>query len=65
MANIIGILGVGQTLDQVLSYMPTEPGTYTIEKFLWSNLNNPVALTYEKETFTFIASDVGITISDP
>jgi len=65
MSNIIGILGVGQTLDQVLSYMPTEPGTYTIEKFLWSNLNNPTALIDEKETFTFIAADVGITISDP
>jgi len=65
MSNIIGILGVDQTLDQVLSYMPTEPGTYTIEKFLWSNLNNPTALIDEKETFTFIAADVGITISDP
>ena len=65
LSNITGILGAGQALDQVLSYMPTEPGTYTIEKFLWSNLNNPTALTDEKETFTFIASDVGITISDP
>ena len=65
LSNITGILGAGQALDQVLSYMPTEPGTYTIEKFLWSNLNNPTALTDEKETFTFIAADVGITISDP
>jgi len=65
LSNITGILGAGQALDQVLSYMPTEPGTYTIEKFLWSNLNNPTALTDEKETFTFIASDIGITISEP
>jgi len=65
MSNITGILGAGQTLDQVLSYIPTEPGTYTIEKFLWSNLNNPTALIDEKETFTFIASDLGITISVP
>ena len=65
LSNITGILGAGQALDQVLSYMPTEPGTYTIDKFLWSDLSNPTALTDEKETFTFIASDVGITISDP
>ena len=65
LSNITGILGAGQALDQVLSYMPTEPGTYTIEKFLWSDLSNPTSLTDEKETFTFIASDVGITISDP
>ena len=65
LSNITGVLGVGQTLDQVLSYIPTEPGTYTIEKFLWSDLSNPTALIDEKETFTFIASDFGITISEP
>ena len=65
MSNITGILGAGQTLDQVLSYIPTESGTYTIEKFLWSDLGNPTALIDEKETFTFIASDLGITISVP
>jgi len=65
MSNVTGILGVGQTLDQVLSYMPTEPGTYTIEKFLWSDLSNPTALIDEKETFTFIASNLRITISEP
>ena len=65
LSNITGILGAGQALDQVLSYMPTEPGTYTIEKFLWSDLGNPTALIDEKETFTFIASDIGITISEP
>jgi len=65
LSNITGILGAGQTLDQVLSYIPTEPGTYTIEKFLWSDLSNPTALIDEKETFTFIASGLGITISEP
>ena len=65
LSNITGVLGVGQTLDQVLSYTPTEPGTYTIEKFLWSDLSNPTALIDEKEMFTFIASDFGITISEP
>ena len=65
LSNITGILGPDQTLDQVLSYIPTEPGTYTIEKFLWSDLSNPTALIDEKETFTFIASGLGITISEP
>jgi len=65
LSNITGVLGAGQTLDQVLSYTPTEPGTYTIEKFLWSDLSNPTALIDEKEMFTFIASDFGITISEP
>jgi len=65
MSNVTGILGPGQTLDQVLSYMPIEPGTYTIEKFLWSDLSNPTALIDEKEIFPFIASNIGITISEP
>jgi len=65
LSNITGVLGVDQTLDQVISYVPTEPGTYTIEKFLWSDLSNPTALIDEKETFTFIASDIGIIISEP
>ena len=48
-----GLLGAGQSLDQTLSYTPDETGTYTAEKFLWSNLDNPTALTDMKETFTF------------
>ena len=51
LSNVTGILGAGQTLDQVLSYTPTESGTYTIEKYLWSDIANPTALTDDKETF--------------
>ena len=65
LSNITGILGVDQTLDQVLSYIPTKPGTYTIEKFLWSELSNPTALIDEKEAFTFIATNLEITMSEP
>ena len=50
---INGLLGTGQSLDQTISYMPKEPGVYTAEKFLWSDLKNPYTLTDEKEVFTF------------
>ena len=49
------LVGV-QTLDQILSYTPTETGTYTVEKFLWDNWTDPTALTDEKETFTLTVS---------
>jgi len=42
---ITGSLGAGQTLEQTLSYIPYEPGNYKVEKFLWSDLNRPTALT--------------------
>ena len=52
LSHVTGMLGAGQTLDQILSYTPTESGTYTVEKFLWSDFSDPTALTDEKETFT-------------
>ena len=33
LSHVTGMLGAGQTLDQILSYTPTEAGTYTVEKF--------------------------------
>jgi len=39
-----------------LSYTPTEPGSYTVEKFLWDNFADPTALTDSKETFTLSVS---------
>jgi len=50
------MLGAGQTLDQILSYTPTESGTYTVEKFLWDDFSNPTALTDSKETFSMTVS---------
>ena len=56
LSHVTGMLGAGQTLDQVLSYTPTEAGTYTVEKFLWDNLADPAALTDSKETFSLTVS---------
>jgi len=56
LSHVTGMLGAGQTLDQVLSYMPNETGTYTVEKFLWNNFADPTALTDSKETFTLTVS---------
>ena len=56
LSHVTGMLGAGQTLDQILSYTPTETGTYTVEKFLWDNFADPTALTDEKETFTLTVS---------
>ena len=51
LSHVTGMLGAGQTLDQILSYTPTESGIYTVEKFLWDDFSDPTALTDEKETF--------------
>ena len=56
LSHVTGMLGAGQTLDQVLSYTPTEAGTYTVEKFLWDNFADPSALTDSKETFSLTVS---------
>ena len=56
LSHVTGMLGGGQILDQILSYTPTETGTYTVEKFLWDNWTDPTALTDEKETFTLTVS---------
>ena len=56
LSHVTGMLGAGQTLDQILSYTPTNPGTYTVEKFLWNNFADPTALTDSKETFTLTVS---------
>jgi len=56
LSHVTGMLGAGQTLDQVLSYTPTEAGAYTVEKFLWNNFADPTALTDSKETFSLTVS---------
>ena len=56
LSHVTGMLGAGQTLDQILSYTPTEAGTYTVEKFLWNNFADPTALTDSKETFSLTVS---------
>ena len=56
LSHVTGMLGAGQTLDQVLSYTTTEAGTYTVEKFLWNNFADPTALTDSKETFSLTVS---------
>ena len=58
LSHVTGMLGAGQTLDQILSYTPTDPGTYTVEKFLWDNFADPTALTDSKETFTLTVSQM-------
>ena len=56
LSHVTGMLGAGQTLDQVLSYTPTEAGTYTVEKFLWNNFADPTTLTDSKETISLTVS---------
>jgi hypothetical protein len=56
LSHVTGMLGAGQTLDQILSYTPTETGAYTVEKFLWNNFSDPTALTDEKQVFTLTVS---------
>jgi len=56
LSHVTGMLGAGQTLDQVLSYTPTDAGTYSVEKFLWNNFADPTALTDSKETFSLTVS---------
>ncbi len=57
LSHVTGMLGAGQALEQILSYTPTETGTYTVEKFLWDNFSGiSTALTDEKETFTLTVS---------
>ena len=56
LSHVTGMLGAGQTLDQVLSYTPNEAGSYTVEKFLWNNFADPTALTDSKETFSLTVS---------
>ena len=55
---ITGSLGAGQSLEQTLSYIPYEAGNYKVEKFLWSDLNTPTALTFEpvSNTITVVQS---------
>ena len=57
LSHVTGMLGAGQTLDQVLSYTPSESGNYTVEKFLWNNFSDPTALTDEKESFTLTVTE--------
>ena len=57
LSHVTGMLGAGQTLEQILSYTPTETGIYTVEKFLWDNFaDTSTALTDEKEIFTLTVS---------
>ena len=46
---ITGSLGAGQALEQNLSYIPQDTGDYKVEKFLWSDMNEPTALTVKPE----------------
>jgi len=57
LSHVTGMLGAGQTLDQILSYTPSESGTYTVEKFLWNNFSDPTALTDDKEFFTLSVTE--------
>jgi len=41
---LTGNLGSYQSLNPRQSWLPTTSGTYTVQIFLWSNLNNPSAL---------------------
>ena len=57
LSHVTGMLGAGQTLDQILSYTPDDSGTYTVEKFLWNNFSDPTALTDTKESFTLTVTE--------
>lgn len=42
---ITGTLNAGQSLSPSQSWMPTAPGTYTAQIFVWASVNNPDALS--------------------
>lgn len=42
---ITGTLDTGQSLSPSQSWMPTTPGTYTAQIFVWASVNNPDALS--------------------
>ena len=42
---ITGTLDAGQSLSPSQSWMPTTPGTYTAQIFVWASVDNPDALS--------------------
>ena len=42
---ITGILDAGQSLSPSQSWMPTTPGIYTAQIFVWASVDNPDALS--------------------
>jgi hypothetical protein len=42
---ITGTLDAGQSLSPSQSWMPTTPGTYTAQIYVWTSVNNPDALS--------------------
>jgi hypothetical protein len=42
---ITGTLDAGQSLSPSQSWMPTTPGTYTAQIFVWASVSNPDALS--------------------
>ena len=42
---ITGTLDAGQSLSPSQSWMPTTPGIYTAQIFVWTSVNNPDALS--------------------
>ena len=42
---ITGTLDAGQSLSPSQSWMPTTPGTYTAQIFVWASVDNPNALS--------------------
>ena len=42
---IAGTLDAGQSLSPSQSWMPTSPGIYTAQIFVWASVNNPDALS--------------------
>ena len=42
---ITGTLDAGQSLSPSQSWMPTAPGKYTAQIFVWTSVNNPDALS--------------------
>jgi len=42
---ITGTLDAGQSLNPSQSWIPTNPGNYTAQIFVWASVNNPDALS--------------------
>jgi hypothetical protein len=45
-----GSITINQKLDVSQFWSPTEPGTYTIETFVWRSLENPIPLVQSSKT---------------
>ena len=51
---ITGTVSSGQFLELAVSWLPDQPGEYTVQVFVWKNLKNPEPLTFKARSSTIV-----------